>query len=84
MNGETINNLAHLHTLYMQACAVQQKDKKKKAKASDAEKWRFLSFLFGDETRIVLETAGCISAEDEVLQQHGIPTAASSGTLKKK
>ena len=43
---------------------------------------RSLDFVFSDESRIVLNTSGCIQAERAVLEQHGIPVAISPSLAK--
>lgn len=89
LNGVELKSMAHLYGMYHDACqSVEQKAKAAAKTSAEGEvgitaeaEAEFLKFVFKDKSRIVVETVECVTSESEVLSQHGIPEAASSGVL---
>ena len=77
VNGVAVSNMAHLHTLYADACEGAEG----KAGGQAGGEWEFLKFVFSDESRIVLETASCIECEADVLAANGLPAPASTAVM---
>jgi len=98
INGEDVKNMAHLYSIYTNACQslsengrTEDKEEKRQegtenkateADSSDAS-CEFLIFKFRDKSQIVLETADCMKSEEEILEQHGIPSIVSAGIVGK-
>ena len=74
VNGVVVSNMAHLHTLYADACEGAE------GKKAGGE-WEFLKFVFSDQSRIVLETESCIECEADVLAANGLPAPASAAVM---
>ena len=93
LNGVAVENMAHLHALYADACAAHAAAAAAVAEAAattmeEGEEvgegggggdaaWQFLKFVFKDKSRIVLETESCVACEADVLAANGLPAAAS-------